>query len=74
MDDREKTVLAGGAEQFWAVYMRKQRYVRVAHRNGSVFRYAGGGCNPDWKWHHNGARDLLRRAGFVTTVERYMLL
>lgn len=42
LDDRERTALVGGAEQFWVVYFRKQRYVRVTHRNGLIYRYEVG--------------------------------
>jgi hypothetical protein len=42
IDDRERTALGGGAEQFWVVYSAKQRYVRVAHRDGTVRRYGPG--------------------------------
>jgi Uma2 family endonuclease len=42
LDDRERTAIAGGAQQFWVVYSKKQRYVRVAHANGTVRRYDAG--------------------------------
>jgi hypothetical protein len=42
IDDRERTALAGGAEQFWVVYFAKKRYVRVAYADGTVRRYHPG--------------------------------